>query len=117
MIPTQPVDLDKIELMPKERRRLFAVRFRRRVKEAFFGEYLRHLYEIEFIRKNHTDEVDAFRAPIFDGTVSLTDTYFRYCIRRRRKFLEGSVWPCILSGVVSLIVSLITAYITARYIA
>lgn len=51
--------------------------------------------------------------PLFDGTYSLTDTYFRYCIRRRRRFFEGSVWPCILSGVVSVI----AAYITARYIA
>ena len=111
------VDLDKIELMPPERRRLFAMRFKKRVKAAFLGSYLQRLYEIDFIRRNHSEERDDFGAPLFDGTYSLTDTYFRYCIRRRRRFFEGSVWPCILSGVVSLIVSLIVAYITARYIA
>ena len=111
------VDLDKIELLPPERRRLFAMRFRKRVKAAFLGAYLQHLSEIDFVRQNHTGEVDAFHAPIFDGTYSLTDTYFRYCIRRRRKFFEGSVWPCILSGVVSLIVSLIVSYLRTKYMA
>ncbi len=107
------VDLDKIELIPPERRRLFAMRFKKRVKAAFLSRCLRHLHEIEFIRPNSAGERDADGYPLFDGTYSLTDTYFRYCIRRRRRFFEGSVWPCILSGVVSLIV----AYITARYIA
>ena len=109
----ESVDLDKIELRLSEKLRLFAMRFRRRVKESFLGRYFDHLYRVDFIRKNTSAEKDAFGAPIFDGTVSLTDTYFYYCIRRWRKFFEGSVWPCILSGVVSLVV----AYVTARYIA
>ena len=108
----KPVDLDKVELLWPETLRLFAMRFRRRVKAAFLGSYLEHMFDIDFVRGNVSEDRDPLGAPISDGTYSLTDTYYRYCARRRRKFFEGSVWPCILSGVVSLLVS----YLAAKYL-
>ena len=103
-------DYEKITLLWPEHWRLFVMRFKRRVAAAFLGPYARHLCEIDFIKKNQGEERDALNVPVWDGTYSLYHQYRRWCAYRRYRFFTGSVWPCILSGVVSLIVSLIVCY-------
>lgn len=78
------------------------MRFKRRADEKLLGEYLRNLYLLGLVRKNQLgDQVDAFNAPIHDGTYSLTRKYYRYCAYRRDRFFHGTIWPVIVSAVVS----------------
>lgn len=109
------VDYSQIHLVSAERLRLFWLRVIRRARAKYFGRYLKNLLSIEFIAPNHSEDRDAFNAPIFDGTYSLTLTYYRWGVYRRDKFFLGSVWPCILSGVVSLVVSLIVTYLAPSF--
>ena len=103
-------DFSGIDLLRAERIRLFVMRFKRRVTEAFLGEYLRALYELDFIAPNHTDKVDGFGHPISDGTYSLTSKYARYRIHKRREFLYSNMLAGILSSIISAIISLAISY-------
>ena len=99
------IDFSKIQLLWPERWRLFVMRFKKRVKETFLGRYCRRLYVLGFISPNRTGEQDSFGDWIKDGTWSLTDDYFRFCVYHRQRFFDSAVWPSVVSAIVSLIVS------------
>jgi len=113
----QMPDFSKISLLWREKIRLRWLRIIRKAKPEYFGRFLEHLTSIEFIEQNHGAEKDAFGAPVPDGTYSLTLVYDWYRAYRRDRFFRGSLWPSIISAVVSAIVSPIAAYLTTLWLA
>lgn len=111
-------DFSNIHLTNKERRLLWYMRyFRKYYTRQKLKDSCDDLLQAEFIREIPSNRLDGFNHPIGTGKYSITDRYIRYCLYRRDQFLSGSVWPAILSGLVSLLVSfLIAKYVTQRSI-
>lgn len=111
-------DFSGIQLRFKEHWKLRYMRWlHKRVPADFFPDSLTDLKVVGFIREIPANKRDPFNAPIGSGEYKITDRYIRYCIYRRDRFLHGSVWPAILSGIVSLLVScLVAGFVTQHTI-
>ncbi len=88
-------DFDKIYLTYKERLLLLNIKIRGKVVADIYSQPYRQLHKYDFIKRNYVYDVE-HREDIFDGTVSLTMTYKRYCLYRREQFFRGKL-PVIIS--------------------
>lgn len=79
-------------------------------KDKIDDEILERLYLINFICYNNSENVDAFNAPMPDGTVSITNLYLRYKKHLRNSFIEKKL-PIIISAI-ALVVSIASASFT-----
>lgn len=107
-------DFSNINLYLKERFKLFWMKsFKHFVTEEYFGkDTTLNLVSIKFLTAKYEFQ-DTVKSNHLKPTLySLTDRYGRYCLYRRRKFFDGSVWPAIISGIVSIIISVITTLVT-----
>ena len=68
--------MDEYSLSSKELRALRKLRWCGKLPANEIYNY-HDLLVFGFIKMNHTDERDAFGAPVFDGTYSLTEKYWR----------------------------------------
>ena len=103
------IDFEKIHLLFGERISLLSFRFKRKQEESEI-KYFYQLYNVySFIERNYTSEEDSLGFPVDDGTFSLSETYKRYCVFRTQLFFRGSVWPAIVSGIISVITSVLLA--------
>ena len=103
-------DFSKIQLRFMEWLKLrFLKCFLKHVSANYFSGSLDDLRRIDFVRELPSGETDPFNAPVGSGKYEITDRYIRYCIYRRDRFTHGSVWPAVISGIVSLLVSYIIA--------
>lgn len=101
-------DFTKDNLYLSERWLLFKLRFKGSAPRDYFGEHFTDLWEADFIAENLSAEKDPFGAYIPDGTYSLADKYYRYCVYRRIMLLRSSLWSALVSGAVSIAVTLLT---------
>ena len=103
-----------VNLYPKERWKLFQLRFRQRAPGSFFGASLRLLsLEHKFIKSEY-GFVDATPVEDVQETMyTLTDRYFRYRVYRRRQIFDGKVVNAVFAIVTSLITAIITTRLTA----
>ena len=99
-------DFSNTHLLAYERRALRRLRLRGRIPEADLGDLGRKLYVEGFIARNSANEHDPLGQVLSDGTVSLTEKYFRYLAYKREQFFNRAVWPAIVGGIVSLVISI-----------
>lgn len=75
-------DFDKIYLTHKEVFLLFKMRFNPRTPQESLGESFKTFREYDFIRFNFAEGESEHSCKKYDGTVHLSDTYYRYCITK-----------------------------------
>ena len=107
-------DFSNINLYISERFKLrFMKWFKHQVTESYFGpDTTRNILTIKFLTARYPFEDVVQSHKSSKALYSLTDRYGRYCVYRRRKFFDSSVWPAIVSGIVSIIVAVITTLVT-----
>ena len=77
-------DFDKICLTHKEFFLLFKMRFNQNTPQDSLGESFKIFHEYDLIRFNFQESGNEYSPKKYDGTVRLSDTYYRYCIYTRR---------------------------------
>ena len=97
-------DFPDIVLLPNEKRFLKNLL---RSGKLPLPDSMRRLHLINFVHANSTGQRDRFGVYINDGTYSISERYLRYRQYRRELFFRSSIWPSIVSGIVSFIVSML----------
>lgn len=99
---------ENVNLFFEERKKLFLMRFKKYVSAKYLGKSLVPLLSVKFVASHYSfiDTVKADEPP--EALYSLTERYYRYCVYRRRKFMNSKIWPFIISVGASIATSLIT---------
>ena len=101
--------MDHIYLTGKEKRLLFFMRFKKKVKPK---ADVRQLVSYGLIQRNYSDQRNAIGEAVSDGTYSLTDFAIRYRIAKRQDRWQRIVTPIFVSVASSFITAAITAVVT-----
>lgn len=106
------MDYSQIILIPRERTKLFAMRFIQPVSANFLGK---DCYNLEFVYKfvysNYQFVDTVTNSNPAATTYRLTDNYRRYCAWKRKCFFDSKLWELIISIVAAVLASLITNYL------
>ena len=105
---TSPVDedLSNINLLPMESILLFWYSHFTHFDGGRLGRRLDGLYKAGLVVQNWLPSTDRHGRAIPVDSFSVSEKYFRYQAYWRNQILKGSVWPAIVSGVVSYLFNL-----------
>ena len=95
-------NFDKILLTFREKLFLFSLRFRKRYKGNAYAAPCSKLCEYGLIAPNYKKTRGSEGEYIPDGTFSLTDTYWRYCIYSRRERFHRYLTPIVVAFLTSI---------------
>lgn len=100
-------DFDKIYLTHKEVFLLFKMRFNPRTPKESLGESFKIFREYDFLRFNFVEESSDCYRKKYDGTVHLSDTYYRYCIHSRRNRFYRYITPVTVAFLTTVLTNLL----------
>jgi hypothetical protein len=100
-------DFDKINLTHKENFLLFKMRFNPNTPQDSLGESFKTFREYDLIRFNFQEAENEYSPKKYDGTVRLSDTYYRYCIHTRRNRFYRYLTPIIVALLTSIATNLL----------
>lgn len=107
-------DFSEINLFFSERVKLFLMRFKKSVSREFLEPSLRLFLNLKFIQSNYSFRDTPKSDSPSNTTYSLTERYFRYCLYRRRKFMDSKFWPFLISIAASVVTSILTTVLLLR---
>lgn len=100
-------DFDKIYLTHKEVFLLFKMRFNPHTPQESLGESFKTFREYDFIRFNFAEGESEHSCKKYDGTVHLSDTYYRYCIHSRRNRFYRYITPVTVAFLTTVLTNLL----------
>lgn len=100
-------NFDKVYLTHRERFLLFKMRFNSHTPQDELGESFAIFREYDFIRFNFQDSTSEYSRKEYDGTVRLSDTYYRYCIHSRRNRFYRYITPITVAFLTTVITNLL----------
>ena len=100
-------DFDKINLTHKENFLLFKMRFNPNTPQDSLGESFKTFREYDLIRFNFQEAENEYSTKKYDGTVRLSDTYYRYRIHTRRNRFYRYLTPIIVAFLTSIATNLL----------
>lgn len=100
-------NFDKVYLTHKEIFLLFKMRFNPHTSEESLGESFKTFREYDFIRFNFIEESSDCSRKKYDGTVHLSDTYYRYCIHSRRNRFYRYITPVTVAFLTTVLTNLL----------
>ena len=100
-------DFDKIYLTHKENFLLFKMHFNPNTPQESLGESFKTFREYDLIRFNFQETENAYSPKKYDGTVRLSDTYYKYCIHTRRNRFYRYLTPITVAFLTTVITNLL----------
>ena len=100
-------DFDKIYHTHKENFLLFKIRFKPKTHQESLGESYKTFREYDLIRFNFQETENAYSPKKYDGTVRLSDTYYKYCIHTRRNRFYRYLTPITVAFLTTVITNLL----------
>ena len=100
-------NFDKVYLTHKEVFLLFKMRFNPHTPEESLGKSFKTFREYDFLRLNFIEESSDCSRKKYDGTVRLSDTYYRYCIHSRRNRFYRYITPVTVAFLTTVLTNLL----------
>ena len=86
---------------------LFKMRFNSNTPQEALGESFETFRKYDLIRFNFQEAENAYSPKKYDGTVRLSDTYYRYCIHTRRNRFYRYLTPVTVAFLTTVLTNLL----------